>query len=186
MAPDRGAPASPLPLSRLISLADQSAPLVGRIEASVSQRAGLAALLGLEDLADLSFNYRLAPIASERFRLTGEVEARVTQLCVVTLDPVAEHIQESIAVECWPEEQIESADEAEIDDLATSELPDDPPVPIVNGKVDLGVFAAEILASALNPYPRKEDVEFNWEDPAAPDRAASGPLAGLAKWKKPS
>ena len=169
-------------LSHVVSLRDGVDPLTGRIEANEKQRAELAALLGLENLGSLSFDYRLDPAADDRYRLTGKLDARLTQLCVITLDPVAEHVEEQIAVECWPEEQIEAGDEEAEADVDIGELPDDPPVPIIGGKIDLGAFAAEILASAINPYPRREDAEFKWDDPKAA-ASASGPFAGLMKWK---
>ena len=63
-------------------------------------------------------------------------------------------------------------------------MPDDPPVAIVGGKIDLGAFAAEVLASAINPYPRKAGVAFDWRDAKdAADGPATGPFAKLAELK---
>ncbi len=36
----------------------------------------------------------------------------------------------------------------------------EPPDPIVDGQIDLGVLAAEFLALGLDPYPRKPAVDF--------------------------
>ena len=48
----------------------------------------------------------------------------------------------------------------------------------------LAQLAAEIFASAINPYPRKHGAEFDWRDPkAAASEAESRPFAALAKLK---
>lgn len=168
-------------LSRIVSLGDGGQSLSGRIEASQAECRALAKQIGIENLASLNLDYRLQPIASDRFRLSGRIDARLTQLCVVTLEGVDEHVDEEVAVECWPQEQIETDDGEPVE--GSGDLPDDPPAPIIDGKVDLGVLAAEILASAINPYPRKNDVEFQWEDPKDAASPASGPFGDLAKWK---
>jgi hypothetical protein len=45
-------------------------------------------------------------------------------------------------------------------------------------------LAAELFASAINPYPRKEDAEFAWTDPkAAAEEGTLKPFAALARLK---
>jgi hypothetical protein len=97
------------------------------------------------------------------------------------LEPVPEVIREDVSLEFWPEPLLDREDfHSEDDDILES----DPPEPIVNGRVDLGHLAAEIFASAINPYPRKDGVEFDWSDPnAAENEAASRPFAALARLK---
>jgi hypothetical protein len=51
-----------------------------------------------------------------------------------------------------------------------------------NGTVDLGTIATEFLILGLDPYPRKEGVEFAAPQPAS-DPAAH-PFAALAALKK--
>jgi hypothetical protein len=169
--------------SRIVHLGDGGQALSGRIDASEAECQALAKQLGIQSLASLGFDYRLQPIASERFRLTGRIDAHLTQLCIVTLEPVAEHVDEEVTLECWPQEQIEADDSGKADAPGFGDLPDDPPVPIIDGKVDLGALAAEILASAINPYPRKDEAEFVWDDPKDAANPASGPFGDLAKWK---
>jgi uncharacterized protein len=169
--------------SRIVHLGDGGQALSGRIDASEAECLALAKQFGIQSLAGLGFDYRLQPIASERFHLTGRIDARLTQLCIVTLEPVAEHVDEEVALECWPQEQIEADGSDSADAPVFGELPDDPPVPIIDGKVDLGALAAEILASAINPYPRKDEAEFAWDDPKDAANPASGPFGDLAKWK---
>jgi Large ribosomal RNA subunit accumulation protein YceD len=180
---DSHEPVAPPVLSRIVSLGDGGQAVSGRIDASAAECQALARQIGIQSLDSLTLDYRLHPIACERFRLTGRITARLAQLCVVTLEPVDERIDEEVSLECWPEDQIASDDADTEPDPVFGELPDDPPVPIIGGKVDLGALAAEILASAINPYPRKDDVEFLWEDPQDAANPVSGPFGDLAKWK---
>jgi uncharacterized metal-binding protein YceD (DUF177 family) len=169
------------PFSRIITPDQAGAAQSGRIQASESERPRLAEFYRIHDLASLTLDYRLDPLPSGCWRLTGDLNAELTQLCGVTLEPVQETIQEDVSIEFWPENRISRTEfPAEEEDILAS----DPPEPIVNGRIDLGHLAAEIFASAINPYPRKEGVAFDWTDPkAAAGEAASKPFAGLARLK---
>jgi uncharacterized metal-binding protein YceD (DUF177 family) len=161
-------------------------PIEDLIDATEAERSHLVPFLGIEALESFSFRYRLVPAAQGRFLLTGKIDAQVTQKCVVTLEPVLTHIDEDVSLECWPANQLEDQDE-ENANLAPDVLPDDPPVPIVDGRVDLGMLATELLASAIDPYPRKEGVAFDWKDPQGGSNATSAsPFAELAKLKSKS
>ncbi len=169
------------PFSRIIAPDASGTALEGRIEANASERAQLAEFYQINDLASLILDYRLDPLLSGCWRLTGDLQAELTQLCSVTLEPVAEVIREDVSLEFWPQHLMPEANSAsEGDDL----LEHDPPEPLVNGKIDLGHLTAEIFASAINPYPRKPGIEFDWRDPkAAAAEAESKPFAALAKLK---
>jgi Uncharacterized ACR, COG1399. len=108
------------------------------------------------------------------------VRAEVEQACVVTLDPVPESIREVVDLRFLPESEIEPVDEeVEIDVDA-----EDPPEPIVGATVDLGVLTTEFIAVGLDPYPRKQGVEFEpfIEDDGSEDEAES-PFARLSALK---
>lgn len=164
--------------SRRISL-DDTAAFHGRFEATPEERARLTALFGVSDIGRFSCSYRIEPLSQHRYRLSGNLNADVTQECVVTLEPVDSQIEEPFSVEFWPETQIAADDSGE----AEPDLDDDPPEAIADGKIDVGAFAAEILAGAIDPYPRKADVEFAWQDAKDGDQL-SGPFAQLAKLKQ--
>lgn len=178
---DGDQPAQEPVLSHKIPVAAIEEPVEGRTEFTEPGLSRVKAFLGVESLDRLAIDYRLAPLARGRFSLTGKVEASLAQLCVVTREPVAEAIDEPLDLECWPEEQM--GEVPEIDhDASEDAMPDDPPVPIVAGHIDLGALAVEIVASAMNPYPRKDGAAFDWRDPQA-DAATSGAFADLAKLK---
>jgi hypothetical protein len=168
--------------SRLVPLADFAGRIGGRVDATPQERIRLAELFGIQSLESFSFDYVLEPAAADRAQLTGEIHAELTQLCILTLEPVSERVDEAVSVECWPREQI-GAEDATGGDPDPGAIPADPPAPIINGRVDVGAVGAEILASAINPYPRREDAEFGWRDPLTADGKASGPFAELAKLK---
>jgi hypothetical protein len=174
---------------------DKVASHEGRIEASPAECANIAAARKIERLSDFSFTYRLQPLSKGRFLLSGNLRAHVTQACVITLEPVDERIDEEISVELWPEDQIAAEENAETtvdnhnteDHVGDANLADllDLPEPIVNGRFDIGAFAVEELAAAINPYPRKEGAVFSWTDPTdAPEK--SGPFAALTKLRDDS
>ena len=82
--PDRHAAQTPQPVfSRRLSVDDVRAHK-GVVEATADECAHLASLCRVEKLAFLRFAYDLQPLASHRFRLTGELRAEVTQACIVT------------------------------------------------------------------------------------------------------
>ncbi len=167
-----------------IPLGDGDRPIEGDFALEAHDRQRIAAFLRIESLESLALDYRLTPAAKNRFRLSGQLRAELTQLCGVTLDPVAEIIDEPVDLECWPEKQI-AATIAE-EEVLVRDLPEDPPAPIVNGAVDLGALAIELLATAINPYPRKSEASFAWEDDksrGADGTDKLGPFAGLSKLK---
>jgi hypothetical protein len=168
-------------LSHKLTVTAIEDPVEGHIAFKEPGLSRVKDFLRIEALDRLSIDYRLTPIARGRLSLTGKIEAQLTQLCVVTREPVAESIDEPLSLECWPEEQM--GEVPEIDhDASEDAMPEDPPVPIIAGKVDLGALAVELVASAMNPYPRSDGAAFDWQDPQG-DPAASGPFADLAKLK---
>lgn len=54
----------------------------------------------------------------------------------------------------------------------------DEPDPIIDGKVDLGVLAAEFFALGLDPYPRKPGASFK---PPDEQRAKDSPFSALVE-----
>jgi hypothetical protein len=197
------------PFSRIVTPELGGAAREGRIEADAGERARLAQFYRIDDLAALTLDYRFDPLPPSGWRLTGELRAALTQRCVVTVEPVAEQVHEAVSLEFWPEHLLSKpgvgqhganvgdkmpnvqGHKANVEADTPSvqgELPDsleaDPPEPMVGGRIDLGALAAEIFASAINPYPRKSGVEFDWTDPkAAAGEAAGGPFAALARLK---
>lgn len=126
-------------------------PVGGRpfaIAAEPSERVALARRLGLERLDRLRAEGTVARAPGEPLlTLTGRLEAEVTQLCVVTLEPVPSRLEVELhrvfALGQGPQEE-----EIVVDPLREE------PEPLEGDVLDLGEIVAEELALALDPYPR--------------------------------
>jgi uncharacterized metal-binding protein YceD (DUF177 family) len=113
------------------------------IEAPSSVRTELAKLAGVRELPQLSAVFDLDRQGA-RVQVTGQVSARVGQTCVVTLEPMECQVEEAVDVVFAPS----LATDAKKGD-------DEPPEPLVDGKVDLGALATEFFLLGIDPYPRK-------------------------------
>lgn len=149
-------------------------------KASAEERQELARTLDIPSCDALHVSYTITPLNAGRFRFTGTLEAKVTQACVVTLEPVPSDIEERFAIELYPaEEAAPLGDEGEQEVLSAPDME-----PFENGRIDAGALVYEILSAALDPYPKKEGAEFDWVDPkTAADPGAVSPFAALAKLK---
>ena len=145
--------------------------LVETIEANAQERAALAALNGLPDIARLSARFRIAKW-KRGVRVEGEVSARVTQTCVVSLEPFEVDVEEPVEARYLPRDAKRPAPESAVDAVVDPDEPDE----IVDGRIDLGALASEFLTLALDPYPRKPGAAF--EAPAVPDDEAT-PFSAL-------
>ncbi len=83
-------------------------------EVSAEDRQELARMLDILSVDALKVSYTLEPLKKDRFRLSGTIDAKVTQACVVTLDPVPSTISERFSVELYPaSEAADTEDEPE-------------------------------------------------------------------------
>lgn len=157
-----------LPLTRLLKLDELGAkPKHVHVETTLEERTALARHLAIPAVHALSARY-VVQGSPKRLLVNGDLTAKVSQVCVVTLEPfdveIAEKVDNVFSVK---------ADEADPDDL-------DAPDPIENEQIDLGLLTMEFLALALDPYPRKPDASFA---DIAPDAAPESPFAALSAFK---
>lgn len=136
------------------------------LEADAAERAALARRFGIPAVESLRAELRLRLEADGAVRAEGRLAADVVQNCVVTLEPVAQRVEEAVALRLLPA-GVEPRDEPDEPDDITSE----------DGVADLGEAVAEQLALALDPYPRAPGAAL----PAEANDAAEHPLAALAK-----
>jgi uncharacterized metal-binding protein YceD (DUF177 family) len=131
------------------------------IEAGEVSRSAMANVGGLREVTSASASFDLTPKSGGRVHVTGKVHARIGQTCVVTLDPIENEIDEAVDLMFAPSEQIPTL-AALVDEAAQSEDEEvpDPPEPIVNGFIDLGRLATDVLFLAIDPYPRRPDAVF--------------------------
>ncbi len=149
------------------------------IEANEAERGEIARVAGLRELPKLSAEFELTPIAGEQVRVVGQVNAVAGQTCVVTLEPLESTIEEPVNLTFVPPSAIPERADQNPDD----EPGEDPPEPIVNGRIDLAKIAVEFLILGIDPYPRKAGAVF--EPVLTPPTAEDHPFAGLAALKEP-
>lgn len=147
--------------------------------ATTDEATSLAAELKVLAIEALRVRYRLAPASGDRLTLTGSIEARLTQECVVTLEPVASTVSVPLDVVFSPEPTVPPEAEGTLEDL---EQPFEEP--IEGGLVDVGRIVTEELLSNLDPYPRSAGASFDWKDETNA-AAGSRPFAALAKLQGP-
>lgn len=138
-----------------------------RVEANAAERAAIAARLGLPAIESLACSFSLRPVG-ETVHAEGALQARVMQVCIVSLDEFAADIAEDFFLRFVPE----SMESAELD-------PEEPEDEVVfeGGVIDLGEAAVQQLALALDPYPRKPDAVL----PDAASDTSALPFAALAR-----
>ena len=124
-------------------------------EAPAEVRAQLVKLANLRDLPRLSAVFDLSRRGGG-VHVAGQVKARVGQTCVVTLEPLENDLDEPINVLFAPRLEVAAKDDG-ADRRAGDE---EPPEPLIEGKVDLGAIATEFLLLGIDPYPRKAGAEF--------------------------
>ncbi|MCZ7594979.1 MAG: DUF177 domain-containing protein [Hyphomicrobium sp.] len=149
-----------------------------RRTATSAERATVAAALEVVSCEALTANFTIRATGQGCYRLAGKLEAQLTQSCVVTLDPVAQHVEATFDVEFWPPMSMPRPGEEEVEALSAAEVE-----PIEHGMIDAGRIVFETLSASVDPYPRKPGAEFQSdaiEDSSAP---ATGPFAALKKLK---
>lgn len=133
--------------------------------AALARRFDLLALDGLEAVLELART-------ASGIRLAGRIRASGAQACVRTGTPVPFAIEDRLALRL-----VEAAPEAEEIELSAEDLDSEP---LAGDVIDLGEYAAQALALALDPYPRSEaPAPLIISEAAA--RAAASPFAVLKK-----
>jgi len=151
-----------------------------KIAASKEQCLKLAKRFDLIELKRFRANLDLVRRGSSVL-VDGIFDAEVVQQCVITLEPVLSKIEGNFS--CNYSESAAKNDCNVVDfDLTT----DDPPEPIVNGEIDVGIVLAEHFGLELDPFPRSPGVNFDLmehETGAKSGNESANPFAILKKLK---
>lgn len=145
--------------------------------ADEAARKSLAERAGVPAVVDLTARLRVAP-AGKGVTVEGPLEAVVRQNCVVTLEPFDNRVHEDVSLRFEP-----GARAADRTPHVEEILGEEPPEPLVDGKIDLAEVVAEFLTLSIDPYPRRPGAVFS--PPQAPDddEKEQSPFAALAKLK---
>jgi uncharacterized metal-binding protein YceD (DUF177 family) len=186
--PDRLAPGGRAVLTRTLSLGD--VPGEGRtvrFEATPEECSALAVDLGILDVKSLKAEMQVRHWGKSGVAVTGTVTADVEQACVVTLEPVEQHVEEPIDVRFETAEAAAAiaarlaAEAADEEDSSDEDVPD-----IFDGQtIPVGAIAEEFLALGLDPYPRKPGIAFTPESYGLEigEPVSENPFAALGKLK---
>lgn len=157
------------PYSEAVRLNQIGAGLKRRVEPGAEALEHIRRSLELAALEAFTADLAVEP-AGEGWRLTGRVKAEAVQTCGLSLEPLPVSIDQGFSIDLI-EAPEHAPEEVEV------VLNDDAPDIIEDGVIDLGVYAVEQLALALDPFPRKPGATF--VQPEEP--AEASPFAVLLK-----
>jgi len=175
------------PLQRFYDLADLSEAgdeIV--IVAKPADLPALAAWLGVDAIERFEATVTLRRLSPGRFHYAAEVGADVVQSCVVSLQPVASHIERrfSRTLHLAPRLPRGRRPEPEAGGILTLAAGDEEvPEELESPRFDLVAPLLEELLLAIDPYPRAEGVAFEPPEGAA-EPAKESPFAALKRLKE--
>ncbi len=146
------------------------------IEADEEQRKALAGEHGLVSVESWRADLQVEPWKRNGVKVSGRVEAAITQECVVTLEPLTTNISEAVSGLYFPEDSklgrlgFHGDGEIHLD----VEGPDSPET-FTGDTIDVGALAEEFFGVAIDPYPRKPGVvlEARRADEAEPQEGGN-------------
>ena len=149
--------------------------------ADQTTREAMARIASLREIFSARATFDVKPESGGKVHVTGKLNARIGQTCVVTLDPIENEVEEVIDLMFAPSDQIvERADRDDQEGESGIEV-EDQLEPIENGVIDLGRLATDILYLAIDPYPRKPGAVF--EPQITADDPKDHPFAALKALK---
>lgn len=144
------------------------------INANAEELAAIANRLRLSSLDRLDAHAVLAR-DGERVKATGRLKASLSQACVATGEPVAEHVDEAFHLSFVPAPTAEQELELDADQLDT--------IFHDGAAIDLGTAIADTLALAIEPYPRSAKADAALREAGVLSEEEAGPFAALAALK---
>ena len=141
---------------------------------AVCQRLGMRRLDGLEARLHIVHGPRDGVLI-----LRGRVMAEGSQVCVVTLDPVAVRLDvpvERYFLRAGTEDDMASAPEVFVG------VEDEEPEPLHDSLLDVGEVVVEELSLALDPYPRSAEADEVMRHFRSPEEERKTPFSGLRRF----
>lgn len=152
-------------------------PVTLDLAPDAAARATIAQDLDLVALPQFTAKARVAPW-HDGVVLSGRFTGVVTQVCGVSLEPFDQPIDGEFEVRMVPagSPNLPGEDGGELM-LDLDEA--DPPEPLDGDEIDVAAYVVEHLALALDPFPRKPGVAFEFEEPDAAQASPFAVLKGL-------
>lgn len=123
--------------------------------ANENEREAIAKFAGFSTVENFGGEFHVAPFGEGGAEIAGHIDADIVQTCVVTLEPVREHIKAPIEIRFLPEKTQRQDARKE---LVVDAFEDDPPESF-DGFIDLWQLAIEALILHANPFPRSVDAD---------------------------
>lgn len=169
-----------------INVAHLSAkPLLVTLEADDRERRTLAERWGVSSVEAVTAELEVSRWKRDGVRIKGTVEARLTQSCVVTLDPVTSQIVEKIEALFVPEgSRLARVETSDIGEMVVDAEGPDAPETFHGDTIDLAEICEEFIVLSIDPYPRLEGVEMPPDlNGESADEERESPFAGLSAFK---
>jgi len=181
MAENNETPSETLPLSREFEVETLPANRLVKFDLVPSEQEieALKALFGLTGLKKMRLIGEIAPMGARSWQLEAMLGATVSQVCIVSAEPVRTRIDVPVRVKFVPENKIPF-------DTPENELDED--LEPLGKTIDIGIVATESLGLAIPLYPRKDGATLQ-NAQSTPKGAAPitdedlKPFAGLASLK---
>lgn len=141
------------------------------IDAKADELPVIAERLRIVGLASLRGVFVLRRIGATTIEAKGDLQAALTETCVVTLEPFDHAVHEAFIVHFVPA----GTEDDDPDPEAIDQIPS------AGSTVDLGEALVEQFALVLDPYPRRPGAALPDELAAEP----SGPFAALLARSRP-
>lgn len=140
-------------------------------------RAVIARELGLKSLPAFKGHISVRPWL-DGAEITGRLEARVEQICGISLDPFETDISSDIDLKVVPAGSPNAPVESQGAEVAFDLQAPEPPDVLDGDDIDLAAYLVEHLALEIDPFPRKPGVAFDYE-PEAREESPFAILRGL-------
>lgn len=169
-----------------INVAHLSAkPLLVSLEADDRERQILAERWGVSSVEAVTAKLEVSRWKREGVRIKGTVEAHITQSCIVTLDPVASQIVETIEALFVPEgSRLSRVQTSDTGEMIVDAVGPDAPETFHGETIDLAEICEQFIVLSIDPYPRREGAEMppDLNGPSA-DEERESPFASLSAYK---
>jgi uncharacterized metal-binding protein YceD (DUF177 family) len=140
----------PHELSRVVELATlrERKTFQANVVSTPEENKALAERYAILSVEAVSANVKIRSLGQDMFRVQIRLEAQVTQACGLSLEPVPESITDEYEeVLTTSQDMLVPFDEADPGASGPTEL-------ISHGEIDYGEIVAQLLALALEPFPR--------------------------------
>ena len=150
-----------------------------RREANETEREAIARHLDVPAVERAVFAAEVLPWKRDGIRIAGHLDVELTQVCVVSLEPVPAHIDEPFEALLVPEGSRLAAPREPTVEMTLDAEGEDAPETFSGDTIDLAETWLEFLTLALDPFPRAPGAELSVDDGAA----KPSPFAALAALK---